>query len=100
MTRLLSCKQFMTELNAYLDEETSPEERERLQRELATARREAELALRESQAEARKLSLVAAKTDNPVLIGSPTGASSGSTRVSPASWSTRSPRSSAATRST
>ncbi|MBI4622837.1 MAG: PAS domain S-box protein, partial [Verrucomicrobia bacterium] len=38
-----------------------------------TARREAELALRESQAEARKLSLVAAKTDNPVLIGSPDG---------------------------
>jgi PAS domain S-box-containing protein len=38
-----------------------------------TARREAELALRESQAEARKLSLVAAKTDNPVLITSPSG---------------------------
>lgn len=38
-----------------------------------TARREAELALRESQAEARKLSLVAAKTDNPVLITSPEG---------------------------
>jgi PAS domain S-box-containing protein len=38
-----------------------------------TARREAEQALRESQAEARKLSLVAAKTDNPVLIGSPDG---------------------------
>ena len=38
-----------------------------------TARREAEVALRESQAEARKLSLVAAKTDNPVLIGSPDG---------------------------
>ncbi len=38
-----------------------------------TARREAELALRQSQAEARKLSLVAAKTDNPVLIGSPDG---------------------------
>ncbi len=38
-----------------------------------TARREAELALRESQAEARKLSLVAAKTDNPVLIGSADG---------------------------
>ncbi len=38
-----------------------------------TARREAEIALRESQAEARKLSLVAAKTDNPVLIGSPDG---------------------------
>jgi PAS domain-containing protein len=34
-----------------------------------TARREAEQALRESQAEARKLSLVASKTDNPVLIG-------------------------------
>jgi PAS domain S-box-containing protein len=38
-----------------------------------TARREAEVALRESQAEARKLSLVASKTDNPVLIGSPDG---------------------------
>ena len=38
-----------------------------------TARREAELALRESQAEARKLALVAAKTDNPVIIGSPDG---------------------------
>ncbi|MDO8541211.1 MAG: ATP-binding protein [Opitutaceae bacterium] len=38
-----------------------------------TARREAEIALRESQAEARKLSLVAAKTDNPVLISSPDG---------------------------
>ncbi|HUR60099.1 MAG TPA: PAS domain-containing protein, partial [Opitutaceae bacterium] len=38
-----------------------------------TARREAEIALRESQAEARKLSLVAAKTDNPVLIGAPDG---------------------------
>jgi PAS domain S-box-containing protein len=38
-----------------------------------TARREAELALRESQAEARKLSLVAAKTDNPVMIGSSDG---------------------------
>ena len=38
-----------------------------------TARREAELALRASQAEARKLSLVASKTDNPVLIGSPEG---------------------------
>ncbi|HEY1111622.1 MAG TPA: response regulator, partial [Opitutaceae bacterium] len=38
-----------------------------------TARREAEFALRESQAEARKLSLVAAKTDSPVLIGSPDG---------------------------
>jgi PAS domain S-box-containing protein len=38
-----------------------------------TARRDAEQALRESQAEARKLSLVASKTDNPVLIGSPDG---------------------------
>ncbi|MSU23820.1 MAG: response regulator [Opitutus sp.] len=38
-----------------------------------TARREAKLALRESQAEARKFSLVAAKTDNPVLIGSADG---------------------------
>ncbi|MBS0630490.1 MAG: PAS domain S-box protein [Verrucomicrobia bacterium] len=38
-----------------------------------TARREAEQALRASQAEARKLSLVASKTDNPVLIGSPNG---------------------------
>ena len=38
-----------------------------------TARREVELALRASQAEARKLSLVASKTDNPVLIGSPSG---------------------------
>jgi PAS domain S-box-containing protein len=38
-----------------------------------TARREAEQALRESQAEARKLSLVASRTDNPVLIGSPNG---------------------------
>jgi len=38
-----------------------------------TARREAEQALRESQAEARKLSLVASKTDNPVLIASPDG---------------------------
>ena len=38
-----------------------------------TARREAEQALRESQAEARKLSLVAAKTDNPVLIGAADG---------------------------
>ncbi len=38
-----------------------------------TARREAEHALRASQSEARKLSLVAAKTDNPVLIGSPDG---------------------------
>lgn len=31
MTRLLTCKQFLTELNAYLDEETSPDERARLQ---------------------------------------------------------------------
>ena len=31
MTRLLSCKQFLTELNDYLDEETSVEERGRLQ---------------------------------------------------------------------
>ncbi|HVU32424.1 MAG TPA: ATP-binding protein [Opitutaceae bacterium] len=38
-----------------------------------TARRDAELALRASQAEARKLSLVAAKTDNPVLIMSADG---------------------------
>ncbi|HEX2855810.1 MAG TPA: ATP-binding protein [Opitutaceae bacterium] len=38
-----------------------------------TARREAEQALRESQAEARKLSLVASRTDNPVLITSPEG---------------------------
>jgi PAS domain S-box-containing protein len=38
-----------------------------------TARREAEQALRESQAEARKLSLVASRTDNPVLITSPDG---------------------------
>ncbi|HYP17101.1 MAG TPA: response regulator [Opitutus sp.] len=38
-----------------------------------TARREAEQALRESQAETRKLSLVASKTDNPVLIASPAG---------------------------
>jgi PAS domain S-box-containing protein len=38
-----------------------------------TARREAESALRASQAEARKLSLVASKTDNPVLIGSRLG---------------------------
>jgi PAS domain S-box-containing protein len=38
-----------------------------------TARRESEQALRESQAEARKLSLVASKTDNPVFIASPTG---------------------------
>ena len=39
-----------------------------------TARREAEQALRESQAEARKLSLVASKTDNPVIIAAPSGA--------------------------
>jgi PAS domain S-box-containing protein len=38
-----------------------------------TARKEAELALRQSQAATRKLSLVAAKTDNLVLIGSPDG---------------------------
>ena len=38
-----------------------------------TARREAEQALRMSQAEARKLSLVASKTDNPVIIATPTG---------------------------
>ncbi|MEO6569607.1 MAG: PAS domain-containing protein, partial [Opitutaceae bacterium] len=38
-----------------------------------TARREAEQALRESQAEARKLSLVASRTDSPVLISSPDG---------------------------
>ncbi len=38
-----------------------------------TDRREAEQALRASQAEARQLSLVAAKTDNPVLIISPQG---------------------------
>ena len=38
-----------------------------------TPRREAELALRESQSEARKLSLVASKTDSPVLIGTPDG---------------------------
>ncbi len=38
-----------------------------------TARREAEQALRQSQAEARKLSLMASKTDNPVLISSPDG---------------------------
>ena len=38
-----------------------------------TARREAEIALRESQSAARKLSLVAAKTDNPVLISSADG---------------------------
>jgi PAS domain S-box-containing protein len=38
-----------------------------------TARKQAELALRQSQAATRKLSLVAAKTDNLVLIGSPDG---------------------------
>ncbi len=38
-----------------------------------TARKEAEIALRQSQAATRKLSLVAAKTDNLVLIGSPDG---------------------------
>ncbi|MDP3070071.1 MAG: ATP-binding protein [Opitutaceae bacterium] len=38
-----------------------------------TARRTAEEALRESQADAHKLSLVAAKTDNPVLISQPDG---------------------------
>jgi len=38
-----------------------------------TPRKEAELALRQSQAATRKLSLVAAKTDNLVLIGSPEG---------------------------
>ncbi|MBL9187423.1 MAG: response regulator [Opitutaceae bacterium] len=38
-----------------------------------TARRTAEEALRESQADARKLSLVAAKTDSPVLICLPDG---------------------------
>ncbi len=38
-----------------------------------TARRGAEQALRESQAETRKLSLVASKTDNPVLICSRDG---------------------------
>jgi len=38
-----------------------------------TGRREAEAALRESQAEARKLSLVASKTDNLVMIGSANG---------------------------
>ncbi|MBS0663196.1 MAG: PAS domain S-box protein [Verrucomicrobia bacterium] len=38
-----------------------------------TARREAELALRASQAEARKLAFVASRTDNPVLIGTPDG---------------------------
>ncbi|MCC6414427.1 MAG: PAS domain S-box protein [Opitutaceae bacterium] len=39
-----------------------------------SARREAESALRQSQTETRKLSLVAAKTDNPVVICSPDGA--------------------------
>ena len=39
-----------------------------------SARRDAEQALRQSQAEARKLSLVASKADNPVLICSPGGA--------------------------
>jgi len=38
-----------------------------------TIRRESEHALRESQAEARKLSLVASKTDNLVIIGSADG---------------------------
>jgi PAS domain S-box-containing protein len=38
-----------------------------------TPRKETELALRQSQAATRKLSLVAAKTDNLVLIGSPDG---------------------------
>ncbi|HZP61752.1 MAG TPA: PAS domain S-box protein, partial [Opitutaceae bacterium] len=38
-----------------------------------TARKEAEQALRKSQAATRKLSLVAARTDNLVLIGSPHG---------------------------
>jgi PAS domain S-box-containing protein len=38
-----------------------------------TVRRESEQALRESQAEARKLSLVASKTDNLVIIGSAEG---------------------------
>jgi len=38
-----------------------------------TTRRESEQALRESQAEARKLSLVASKTDNLVIIGSADG---------------------------
>ena len=38
-----------------------------------TTRRESEQALRESQAEARKLSLVASKTDNLVIIGSAEG---------------------------
>jgi anti-sigma factor (TIGR02949 family) len=34
MTRLLTCKQLLAELNAYLDEETSPEERAELQRHI------------------------------------------------------------------
>lgn len=34
MTRLLTCKQFLLELNAYLDEETSLDEREQLQRHI------------------------------------------------------------------
>ncbi len=34
MTRLLTCKQLLNELNAYLDETTSPEERERLQQHI------------------------------------------------------------------
>ena len=38
-----------------------------------TARKQAEHALRESQAAARKLSLVASKTDNPVIIAKPDG---------------------------
>jgi len=38
-----------------------------------TARKEAALALRQSQADTHKLSFVAAKTDNLVLIGSPDG---------------------------
>ncbi|MEO6245220.1 MAG: ATP-binding protein [Opitutaceae bacterium] len=38
-----------------------------------TARREAEAALRESQSEARKLSLVASRTGSPVLIGTAAG---------------------------
>jgi len=46
-----------------------------------TIRRESEQALRESQAEARKLSLVASKTDNLVIIGSPTAGSSGQQRL-------------------
>ena len=50
-----------------------PGEREIREAESRAARRQAELALRESQAEARKLSLVAAKTDNPVMIGASDG---------------------------